>query len=274
MANGCAFDSCITTISAFPFSELLPDDFPNLEPTWELGCKRHDSACSWRYCQLSLNAHDRANVNPSLADFLEGDGIAQVVIGWLLDMIDNLPDELETAKWAQQDVETHLIWATHKHPTSPCHDDVDDTIRQQKCKHGTDDGGVLATQPPEVPKYSQKTCPHPQWVQEPLELATELAPHDPHIEITLKEDEATEPPPPKASTRKSRRGEGQILVPTTYVMPTSLPRAATPPINMSPKQLMLSETIEGLSTDNKWKQDLCRYPVLMPTSHPIACIYK
>ena len=61
VANGCAFGSCITMIGAFPFSELLPDDFPNLEPAWELGCKRHDSACSWRYCQFGFTAFDVQN---------------------------------------------------------------------------------------------------------------------------------------------------------------------------------------------------------------------
>ena len=139
-----------------------------------------------------------------LADFLEGDGIAQVVVGQLLDTIDNLQDKLKKAKQAQQDAETRLIQATHKCPASPRRDDIDNTIRQQKHKCGTDNGGVLTTQPPKVPEHSQETRPCPQQVQEPLELAAEPAPHDPQIEMTLKEDEAIEPPPPKASTRKLR----------------------------------------------------------------------
>ena len=43
---------------------------------------------------------NRADVDPNHADFLEEDGIAQVVIGQLLDMIDNLWDKLEKAKLA------------------------------------------------------------------------------------------------------------------------------------------------------------------------------
>ena len=93
-----------------------------------------------------------------------------------------------------------------------------------------------------MPEHSQETHPRPQQAQGPLGPAAEPVPH---IEITPKEDEATEPPPPKASMRKLRQGEGQTLVPTTYIMPTSLPHAPTPPIDTSPEQPMLSETLEG-----------------------------
>ena len=47
-----------------------------------------------------LRRLNRADVDPNHADFLEEDGIAQVVIGQLLDMIDNLWDKLEKAKLA------------------------------------------------------------------------------------------------------------------------------------------------------------------------------
>jgi hypothetical protein len=47
-----------------------------------------------------LRRLDRADIDPSLADFLEGDGVVQVVIGRLLDTINNLQDELEKTKWA------------------------------------------------------------------------------------------------------------------------------------------------------------------------------
>jgi hypothetical protein len=93
---------------------------------------------------------DGADVNPSLANFLEGDGVAQVVVGRLLNTIDNLQDELEKAKQAQRDTETRLIRATYKCPVSPHCDPVEDTGCQQKRKRVTDDGGVLTTQPPEV----------------------------------------------------------------------------------------------------------------------------
>jgi hypothetical protein len=97
-----------------------------------------------------LRRLDGADVDPSLADFLEGDGVAQVVVGQLLDTIDNLRDKLEKAKRAQRDTETRLIRATYKCPVSPHCDPVEDTGRQQKRKRVTDDGGVLTTQPPEV----------------------------------------------------------------------------------------------------------------------------
>jgi hypothetical protein len=93
---------------------------------------------------------DGADVNPSLTDFLEEDGVAQVVVGRLLDTIDNLRDELKKAKQAQWDMETRLIQATYKCPVSPHCDPIEDTGRQQKRKRVTDDGGVSTTQPPEV----------------------------------------------------------------------------------------------------------------------------
>jgi hypothetical protein len=81
-----------------------------------------------------LRRLDGADVDPSLTDFLEGDGVAHVVIGRLLNTIDNLRDKLEKAKRAQRDTETHLIRATYKRPVSPHCDPVEDTGRQQKRK--------------------------------------------------------------------------------------------------------------------------------------------
>jgi hypothetical protein len=109
-----------------------------------------------------LRRLDGADVNPSLADFLEGDGVAQVVVGRLLDTIDNLQDELEKAKWAQWDTETCLIRATYKRPMSPHCNPVEDTGRQQKRKQVTNDGGVSTTQPPEVTNTPQEVRPCPQ----------------------------------------------------------------------------------------------------------------
>ena len=45
--------------------------------------------CSGQLREL-LQRLDEADVDPSLADFLETDEIVQVVVGQLLDMIDNL----------------------------------------------------------------------------------------------------------------------------------------------------------------------------------------
>ena len=103
---------------------------------WEEHVEQLDELLHWL---------DRADIDPSLTNVLEEDSITQVVIRWLLNMIDNLQDKLEKAKQAQQDVETYLIWATHKHPMSPCQNDVDDTSHQQKCKCSIDNSGVLTT---------------------------------------------------------------------------------------------------------------------------------
>jgi hypothetical protein len=48
-----------------------------------------------------LQRLDAADVDPTLADFLETDEIAQVVIGRLLDTIDDLREGLEKAKRGQ-----------------------------------------------------------------------------------------------------------------------------------------------------------------------------
>ena len=48
-----------------------------------------------------LQRLDEAGVDPSLADFLETDEIAQVVVEQLLTTIDGLREELEKAKRAQ-----------------------------------------------------------------------------------------------------------------------------------------------------------------------------
>jgi hypothetical protein len=109
-----------------------------------------------------LHRLNGADIDPSLANFLEGDGVAQVVIGRLLNTIDNLRNELEKAKQAQQDTETHLIWATYKRPMSPHCNPVEDTGRQQKRKQVTDDGGVPTTQPPEVINTPREVRPRPQ----------------------------------------------------------------------------------------------------------------
>jgi hypothetical protein len=56
-----------------------------------------------------LQRLDAADVDPTLADFLKTDEIAQVVVGRLLDTIDDLREGLEKAKRGQRDAETRLI---------------------------------------------------------------------------------------------------------------------------------------------------------------------
>jgi hypothetical protein len=56
-----------------------------------------------------LQRLDAADVDPTLADFLKTDEIVQVVIGQLLDTIDDLREGLEKAKRGQRDAETCLI---------------------------------------------------------------------------------------------------------------------------------------------------------------------
>jgi hypothetical protein len=62
---------------------------------------------------------DRIDIDPTLADFMEDDRIAQIVVRQLLDTIDGLQADLDKEKRAQHDAETRLIRATHKRPVSP-----------------------------------------------------------------------------------------------------------------------------------------------------------
>jgi hypothetical protein len=62
---------------------------------------------------------NRVDVDPTLADFMEDDRIAQIVIRQLLDTIDGLQADLDKEKRARRDAETRLIRATHKRPASP-----------------------------------------------------------------------------------------------------------------------------------------------------------
>jgi hypothetical protein len=107
-----------------------------------------------------------------------------------------------------------------------------------------------------VTNTPREVRPHPQRALGPSGLTHEPTSHEPHVEKAPEEEEATEPPPPRTSTRKLRRGEGQTPVPTTYLIPTALPRAPTPSIDTSPEQPLLSETIEGSANDDNWKEDL------------------
>jgi hypothetical protein len=66
-----------------------------------------------------LRQLDRIDVDPTLADFMEDDRIAQIVVRQLLDTIDGLQADLDKEKRAQCDAETRLIRATHKRPASP-----------------------------------------------------------------------------------------------------------------------------------------------------------
>jgi hypothetical protein len=66
-----------------------------------------------------LRRLDRVDIDPTLADFMEDDRIAQIVICQLLDTINSLQADLDKEKRAQCDAETHLIWATHKRPVLP-----------------------------------------------------------------------------------------------------------------------------------------------------------
>jgi hypothetical protein len=65
-----------------------------------------------------LRQLDRIDINPTLADFMEDDRIAQIIVRQLLDMIDGLQADLDKEKRARHDAETCLIRATHKRPVS------------------------------------------------------------------------------------------------------------------------------------------------------------
>jgi hypothetical protein len=48
-----------------------------------------------------LKRLDQANINPALANFMEEDEVAQIVVRRLLDTINNLKEELEKEKRAR-----------------------------------------------------------------------------------------------------------------------------------------------------------------------------
>jgi hypothetical protein len=65
----------------------------SLEQEWEESMRQLDELL----CQL-----DRADMDPTLAEFMEEDKIAQVVVCQLLDTIDGLQAELEREKRARR----------------------------------------------------------------------------------------------------------------------------------------------------------------------------
>jgi hypothetical protein len=63
-----------------------------------------------------LRRLDRADIDPALADFMEEDEVAQIVVRQLLDTINDLRKDLEQEKRARRDADTRFIRATHKRP--------------------------------------------------------------------------------------------------------------------------------------------------------------
>ena len=204
-----------------------------------------------------LQRLDEAGVDPSLADFLETDEIAQVVVEQLLTTIDGLQEELEKAKRAQRDAETRLIRATHKCPASPSLEETGDALRPKR-QRNAGDGGASQAPPPEALAPPKETRPRSQRVPEPSGTVPEPSIDAAQVREAAKEEGEVQEPPtePKTGKRKPRRGEGQTPVPTSYDLPGSLPRAPEPPIDTSPDDIFLSETIEDTVDDDRWREEL------------------
>jgi hypothetical protein len=107
-----------------------------------------------------------------------------------------------------------------------------------------------------VPPEETSTCPQ----RAPDPVGTNPGPSmsaAPSPRASKEEGEVQEAPPKtKVSRKKPRRGEGQTLVPTSYQLLQELPHAPTPPIDTSPVDVFLSETIEDAVDNESWKEDL------------------
>src|SRR6202789_1140776 len=201
-----------------------------------------------------LHRLDQADVDPTLADFMERDEIAQVVVRQLLDTIDGLRSEVDRERRARRDAETHLVLHTHKRPlTSPTRNVVDEDRRLPKRARNTDEDDSRAPRP-EDKTEGEKLPP----VDQP---GTTAAPEE--TPITLVAPEATsmmeevETTATKGPKRKPRKGEGQAILPITYSLPGGLPVAPTALINPSPDFVPLNETMLPSTTgpgaeDDTW----------------------
>jgi hypothetical protein len=145
----------------------------------------------------------------------------------------------------------------HKRQASPLLEDSGDAHRSKRMRNAVD-GEATHVPPPEATVPPEETGTRPQRAPDPV--GTDPGPSTstaPSPRASKEEGEVQEAPPEtKVSRKKPRRGEGQTPVPTSYQLPQELPRAPTPPIDTSPADVFLSETIEDAVDDESWKEDL------------------
>jgi hypothetical protein len=160
-----------------------------------------------------LRRLDRVDVNPTLADFMEDDRIAQIVVHQLLDTIDGLQADLDKEKRARREAETHLIWATHKRPASPPTSDNSGEGSRWGKRMRNERGSQERA--PAVPNTPPPSAPS----DEPPTTATGEAPET-------------------ASDRprwKPRRGKGEAPIPMEYRVPGPVPTTPEPPRDPAPE---------------------------------------
>jgi hypothetical protein len=156
---------------------------------------------------------DHIDVDPTLADFMEDDRIAQIVVRQLLDTIDGLQADLDKEKRAQCDAEMRLIQATHKRPVSPPTSDNGREGSRQGKRMRNERGSQERA--PAVPNAPPPSAPS----DEPPTTATGEAPET-------------------ASDRprwKPRRSEGEAPIPTEYRVPGPVPTTPEPPCDLAPE---------------------------------------
>jgi hypothetical protein len=160
-----------------------------------------------------LRRLDRVDVDPTLADFMEDDRIAQIVVRQLLDTIDGLQADLDKEKRARRDAETRLIRATHKRPASPPTSDNSGEGSRRGKRMRNERGSQERA--PAVPNAPPPSAPS----DEPPTMATGEAP-----------EAASDRP-----RRKPRRGEGEAPIPTEYRVPGPVPTTPKPPRDPAPE---------------------------------------
>jgi hypothetical protein len=158
---------------------------------------------------------DCIDIDPTLADFMEDDRIAQIVVCQLLDTIDGLQADLDKEKRAQRDAEMRLIRATHKRPASPPTSDNGGEGSQRGKRMRNERGSQERA--PAVPNTPPPSAPS----DEPPTTATGEAPET-------------------ASDRprwKPQRGEGEAPIPTEYRVPGPVPTTPEPPCDPAPEDM-------------------------------------
>jgi hypothetical protein len=160
-----------------------------------------------------LRRLDRVDVDPTLADFMEDDRIAQIVVRQLLDTINGLRTDLDKEKRARRDAETRLIRATHKRPASPPTSDNGGEGSRRGKRMRNERGSQERA--PAVPNAPPPSAPS----DEPPTTATGEAP-----------ETASDRP-----RRKPQRGEGEAPIPTEYRVPGLVPTTPEPPRDPAPE---------------------------------------
>jgi hypothetical protein len=191
---------------------------------------------------------DQADVDPTLADFMEEDKVAQIVVCQLLNTIDDLRKELEQEKRARRDADTQLIRATHKRPNpqSPLTEDGEGR-GQAKWLRSAKEKRVTATLIPTTLLTGTKML----WEMghdEPISQAPSTVDDVPP---PVMGDDASET---EETKHRKRRGAGKMSTPTPYVLPgpvTITPGPSHDPAPEETPQLKFTDAGEDTNSDDE-----------------------